>query len=171
MLRDIEKYYRPLVGDENFDVRKFSGFVELQKPGVKQAILETGFSLTNFSEWIRDEKIGTVAIRSSAASRSEDERAKRVFLADGMEEALKLLDRPHLNEALEEADLSQLARGCAKLSTLFRTAVQSIEERPAETTVTYSKRQEMLERLIQGSRLGYRVDCAGNPRITLLSSI
>jgi hypothetical protein len=33
---EMEKYYRPLLQDKSeFDPRRFSGFVELQKPGVK----------------------------------------------------------------------------------------------------------------------------------------
>jgi len=135
---DIEKYYRPLVGDENFDVRKFSGFVELQKPGVKQAILEARCDLTNFSEWIRDERIERLQYVRRLQAVLRDEKAKKVFLAEGMEEALKLLDRPHLNEALEEADLSQLARALRQaIDTIPYGQFSRLKHDPGETTITY----------------------------------
>ena len=51
----MEQYYRPVVGDDGtFDTTRFSGFVELQKPGIKQAITATGFTLTDFAKWIHD---------------------------------------------------------------------------------------------------------------------
>src|SRR5438046_2716695 len=54
---DIERYYRPILeSDSDFDVRRFSGFVELQKPAVKTAIARAGFTLTDFAHWIKDRK-------------------------------------------------------------------------------------------------------------------
>ncbi|MGH9444451.1 MAG: hypothetical protein ACRD3O_01745 [Terriglobia bacterium] len=54
---DMEAHYRPAVAEGNFDTSRFSGFVELQKPNVKKAILEAGFTLRDFAEWVRDEKV------------------------------------------------------------------------------------------------------------------
>ena len=48
---DMEKYYRKVVSDTEYETRRFSGFVELQKSGVKEAILEAGFNFVDFSEW------------------------------------------------------------------------------------------------------------------------
>jgi hypothetical protein len=53
----MEKYYRPLVTDDEFDTTRFSGFVELQKPGIKEAITKGKFTLTDFSNWIKEEKL------------------------------------------------------------------------------------------------------------------
>ena len=50
---DMEQHYRPVLGDDGaFDTTRFSGFVELQKPGIKQAITATGFDLSDFARWI-----------------------------------------------------------------------------------------------------------------------
>ena len=41
---DMETHYRPVIDeiDGNFDPSRFSAFVELQKPGIKQAIFQAG---------------------------------------------------------------------------------------------------------------------------------
>ena len=55
---DMEKHYRPALSDEGaFDITRFSAFVELQKPGIKEAILISGHTLDDFSHWVIDEKL------------------------------------------------------------------------------------------------------------------
>jgi hypothetical protein len=54
----MEQYYRPLIGDDgDFDTTRFSGFVELQKPGIKQAITVAGFDFSDFATWIHEGKL------------------------------------------------------------------------------------------------------------------
>lgn len=49
---EMETYYRPIIPDDgSFDTTRFSGFVELQKPGIKEAIAKAGFDVTHFSRW------------------------------------------------------------------------------------------------------------------------
>lgn len=107
---DMENYYRPLVGDENFDTTRFSGFIELQKPGIKEALLKGGFTVADFAQWIDDERIEKLQYVRSLPAVLKDDKAKKTFLQDGMEAAIKVLDRPQLNKALEDADLGSLAR-------------------------------------------------------------
>src|SRR5438477_2500095 len=112
---DIEKYYRPVLESESdFDPRRFSGFVELQKPAVKFAIAKAGFALTDFAEWIRDRKIDALAEVRWLPSILKDKRATEVFLKDGAAAASKMLERPALDKALKEASLAQLARALAE---------------------------------------------------------
>ena len=60
--RDMNDYYRDIVDDDaKFHIDRFSGFVELQKSNVKDAIFEAGLELTDFGEWIRDGKIYRLA--------------------------------------------------------------------------------------------------------------
>jgi hypothetical protein len=134
----MEAYYRPLVGDEGFDQRKFSGFVELQKPNVTSAIAKAGYSLVDFSEWIRDEKIEKLADVRSLPLVLKDERARKVFVTDGMTAALKVLDRPQLNKALEEADLGALARALRqKIDCLPYSEVEKLTADPSLPAVRY----------------------------------
>ena len=53
---DMNEYYRDVVDDTAFHIDRFSGFVELQKPRIKEAIFEAELDLKNFGEWIRDGK-------------------------------------------------------------------------------------------------------------------
>jgi hypothetical protein len=120
---DIERYYRPqLESDEDFDVERFSGFVELQKPGVKEAILQAGFSLNDFAKWIIDGKIIKLAHVRSIPKVLRDQQTRSVFLKSGIEEALRSSDAPDLSKTLQEASLSALARGLTE-------AVRRIEYR------------------------------------------
>jgi hypothetical protein len=66
--QDMEKHYRPvLTSDGDFDQTRFSAFVELQKPRVKQAILAAGFNLTDFSKWVDQRRIHPLNMSGSYA--------------------------------------------------------------------------------------------------------
>lgn len=56
---DMEAHYRPVIEgiDGDFDPSRFSAFVELQKPGIKQAIFKAGYSERDFSRWVDDRKL------------------------------------------------------------------------------------------------------------------
>jgi hypothetical protein len=49
----MEHYYRPICDADDYDTKKYSGFVELQNTKVKDAILKAGLDLTHFAQWIR----------------------------------------------------------------------------------------------------------------------
>jgi hypothetical protein len=112
--QDMETHYRPILPDDtSFDTSRFSGFVELQRPGVKEAILDAGFTLSDFSKWIHEEKLyplNTVRILPRILS---NPKARDVFVKQGARKAAEVLDRPDLNKALLEANIGQLARALA----------------------------------------------------------
>lgn len=109
--QDMEKYYRPLVDEDGqFDTTRFSGFVELQKSGVKQTISKTGFSLNDFSSWIHSRKLyplNKVRVLPRVLSNRE---AREVFLKTDIKEAEKILERPGFDKTLENISIGQLAR-------------------------------------------------------------
>lgn len=113
---DMERYYRPLVpSDGNFDTKKFSGFVEFQKPGIKEAILSAKFSFSDFAQWIYDERLYPLNTVRLLPRILKNDEAKRVFLkqaADGggARKAAPLLERPDVSKALTDADIATLAR-------------------------------------------------------------
>ena len=113
---DMEKYYRPLVGDGNFKIRLYSGFKELQKPGIKAALLKGGFDISDFAQWIHDEKIAPLNRVRSLPLILGNAKSREIFLKpDGdADKALAVLDRPDISEALIGAETSQLARALAK---------------------------------------------------------
>src|SRR5262249_27630037 len=108
---DMETHYRPhLASDEDFDITRFSGFVELQKPGVKEAIKQAQFALDDFGRWIIDGKIEKLAHVRWLPKILKDKKATAVFLKSGIEDAIGLTDAPDLTKALQDASLVSLAR-------------------------------------------------------------
>lgn len=106
---DMETYYRPILdSDSEFDQKKFSAFVELQKPGIKQKILSAGFTLKNFSSWVNDELIYPLSTVRQLPEILTNPTAKAMFLKDGAREAIKLLGT-EATKKLEEAGIEDLA--------------------------------------------------------------
>jgi hypothetical protein len=134
--QDMEEYFRPLFdSDEDFDQTRFSGFVELQKSGVKQALQHAGFGISDFADWIKEGKIKKLeGVRSlPKVLRTPDARA--VFLREGMAEAEKLVDRD-LPKALQDAPISQLAQVLSqKLNDIPWRELQTWREDSTNDTV------------------------------------
>jgi len=112
---DMEKYYRPILdSDDSFDPHKFSAFVELQNPRVKKAVLDAGFKYTDFAHWVKDELILPLNTVRQLPRILADDRSRAIFLSDGAQEAIKVLDAPTADAALADASLVQLVREIAK---------------------------------------------------------
>src|SRR5204863_8997708 len=78
---DMEAYYRPLCESEgDFDPRRFSGFVELQKNNVKTALVQEGYDVSHFARWIFDRKIDPLATVRDLPKILKTPKAKEVFL-------------------------------------------------------------------------------------------
>ena len=111
---DMENYYRPLLAsDDQFDPTRFSAFVELQAPRVQEALVTSGYTKTDFSEWINDQTLYPLDRVRRLPAILADQRARAVFLTDGAREAEKVLDSLSLADALEEATLFHLADAAA----------------------------------------------------------
>lgn len=55
--QDMQEFYRPLCDDDSmFDIKKFHGFVELQKRNVIDALKTHGYTKIDFSKWMIDGK-------------------------------------------------------------------------------------------------------------------
>jgi hypothetical protein len=106
---DMESYYRPIVQEGQFDTSRFSGFVELQKPNIKQSILQAGFGLTDFAKWISDGKLTPQHFVRALPRILKHKKAREEFLKRGAREASAFLDQPTLSKALADATLAQLA--------------------------------------------------------------
>ena len=108
---DMETYYRPAVQDGIFDTSRFSGFVELQKPNIKQSIVEAGCDLSDFAAWIRDEKLYPLNTVRLLPRILKHPKAKVEFLKNGKDarHAATFLEQPPVTKALADATLAQLA--------------------------------------------------------------
>jgi hypothetical protein len=113
---DMETFYRPLCEAEerDFDPRRFSGFVELQKNNVKTSLIQTGFDISDFAKWILYGKIDPLNTVRALPKILKSTKAQLVFLKKGATEAIKVLDRPELSKALQEASLAELAQALSE---------------------------------------------------------
>ena len=107
---DMEQYYRPLVtSDDQFDPTRFSAFVELQNPRVKEALVTNNYTNHDFARWVHEKTLyPNDRVRKLPAILANDQ-TRSVFLAHGAREAEKILDSPSTVEALADATLVQLA--------------------------------------------------------------
>ena len=134
---DMEDYYRPIIADDgDFDTTRFSGFVELQKPGIKQAIAQAGFDHTDFAVWIRDGKLFPLRTVRVLPRILRNAKAREIFLKSGAREAEAVLDKPEIDKNLQEADLGQVARALSeKLATLPYEQYQRLRTNSTGDTV------------------------------------
>lgn len=109
--RDMEDYYRPLLdSDGEFDPTRFSAFVELQKSRVQQALLEKGFTQSDFAGWVKDGLIQPLNTVRMLPNILRDRRSTEVFLQSGAKDAQKFLDVPSADEVILDVPLEVLAR-------------------------------------------------------------
>ena len=134
---DMEHYYRPIIEDDgDFDTTRFSGFVELQKSGVKQAIAQAGFELNDFATWIRDGKLFPLRTVRVLPRILRNTKAREIFLRSNAREAEAALNKPEIDKNLQEADLSQIARALSeKLATLPYEQYQRLRANSTGDTV------------------------------------
>lgn len=123
--QDMNDYYRDLVDDTAFHIDRFSGFVELQRPKVKDAIFDADLELKDFGEWIRDGKIYRLEDVRELPKVLRDDDARDTFLKGGLrsiEDAIALInkkadgERAQTNEkvTLDTATVYQLAEVLAR---------------------------------------------------------
>jgi len=92
---DMEKHYREVISDDSaFDTTRFSAFVELQKPGIKEAIFAAGHDLDDFARWVDERLIDPLNTVRALPQILSNVDARKVFLKDGAKDARKVLDVP-----------------------------------------------------------------------------
>lgn len=81
---DMNEFYRDVNADDAFKIDRFSGFVELQKTGIKDSIYTAGFDLHDFGQWIRDGQIYRLADVRKLPRVLADGKAKDKFVTGGI---------------------------------------------------------------------------------------
>jgi hypothetical protein len=149
---DMEQFYRPVLGDDgDFDPSRFSGFVELQKPGVKQAISAAGFDLNDFATWIHDGKLYPLQKVRVLPRILRNEKAKEIFLKHGARKAEAVLEKPDLTKTLQEAEVGQLARALVgRIASMQYEEQQRIKADPGgETAQALTDANSELAKLLE----------------------
>lgn len=155
---EMETHYRAIIGDDgDFDVTRFSGFVELQKAGIKDAIYKSGFDLNDFSRWIHEGKLYPLNKVRILPRILRHQKAREVFLKYGAKKAELELERPDLSKTLREADIGQLARALTEaIDTLQWGEMQRLRADPSgeaiqDLLVTQQSLSDLLQSLNSGN--------------------
>ena len=149
---DMNNYYRAWVEDGDFKIDRFSGFVELQKQGIKDAIFNAGFELNDFGSWIHNGNISALADVRRLPKVLRDSDARKVLHTGGVNsfrKAENIVDekfKPPIDpvHTVEDADPETLAYELnKKLKNMNLDEISGI--RASEGTVTIL--EELSERL------------------------
>ena len=112
--KDMDEHYRKKVSDNEFHSDRFSGFRELQKPGVKQAIRDAGFDISDFSEWIRDGWIYELRDVRKLKDVLSFPKARKEFLKGGVRAINRAIELLKLERSKPQEDNDSLS-ACAEV--------------------------------------------------------
>ena len=156
---DMNEHYRDLVDDTAFHIDRFSGFVELQKPTIKESIFDAGLALRDFGEWIRDGKIYRLEDVRQLPRVLGDHEARTIFLNGGprsIERAVKLLDdrsetrQPTNKITLNSASIKQLADVLSRrINEMPYSEVRTLRTRETDDALDYIRTLEDLHQRLQ----------------------
>lgn len=139
---DMNEFYRDVVDDTAFRIDRFSGFVELQRPSIKDAIYNAGFELKDFGEWIRDGKIYRLADVRKLRRVLDDPEAREIFVSGGPR-SIEAADQ-HLDRKLEKErgrDSAPVPVAEATILRLATTLTHKIDSMPYGDLRDLSDRQ------------------------------
>lgn len=126
---DMQNHYMSIIGQSQPDYSRFSAFIELQKPQVKQAIVKANFTVDDFAQWVHDSKISPLNTARQLPRILGNVEAKKKFLSHDAREAMKILEQPSSNAAIKEASIEQLANALAsKIRSLNWPDVKGLSE-------------------------------------------
>lgn len=113
---DMEKYYRPLCDDDTlFDIKKFHGFVELQRSPVIESLTYNGYTKIDFSQWMIDDKFSTLQDVRRIPDILKSKKATEVFLKSDTASAKKILAVEELSsDKLRDVPYELLAKELSK---------------------------------------------------------
>ncbi|MHB8997747.1 MAG: hypothetical protein ACYC63_21075 [Armatimonadota bacterium] len=101
---DMETFYRPLCeSDDEFETNRFSSFKELQNGRIQNALLEHDFTKSDFARWVKDGLLNPQNLVRRLPGILQNPKSRSVFLEDGAEQALKVLDVPVVDDNLKDA--------------------------------------------------------------------
>ncbi len=108
---DMNKYYRDVNSDDAFHVDRFSGFVELQKKNIKDAIYDADCDLYDFGKWICNGQIYRLADVRKLPWVLADEEAKNEFVSGGIrsiEDAISIVESNRKKDDKSQAEKTKV---------------------------------------------------------------
>ena len=140
---DMNEFYRDANSDDAFKPDRFSGFIELQKVGIKDSIYEAGFDLHDFGKWIREGQIYRLADVRKLPRVLADDDAKDALVNEkigSIEDAINIADANRKRkDVLPSPESTTVAK--ASIAILSETLLQRIKSLPREDYVALRDRQ------------------------------
>jgi hypothetical protein len=149
--QDMQQYYRPLCSDDAmFNIKKFSGFVELQKRNVIDALTLHGYNKTDFSQWMIDEKFSKLEDVRRLPAIFQSKKATEAFMKYDSESAKKILAVEDISpESLKDVPYEMLSKELIKrMNELQITEIMYLR-----TDAEYEWKLELLRDLVDGIQL------------------
>lgn len=113
--QDMQDFYRPLCDDSAFDTKKFTGFVELQRGPILDSLALHGYTKTDFSQWMADDRFSKLEDVRRLPEILNSKKASDVFFKENSREAIKILNVEEKSEAsLKDYPYELLAKELAK---------------------------------------------------------
>lgn len=130
---DMNTFYRDVSSDDAFQVDRFSGFVELQRKNVKDAIFSADLGLLDFGNWIRSGQIYKLADVRKLPWVLADEEAKNTFINGGVrsiEDAIAIVEENRRKDTKSPAEKTTVAK--ASMAVLAQALLEKVKSMPRE---------------------------------------
>ena len=113
---DMETYYRPQCDDDTmFDIKKFHGFVEMQRGTVLESITSHGYTKNDFSKWMIDDRFTTLQDVRRIPNILQSKKATEVFFKEDSRAAIKILAVEEItSDKLKDIPYELLAKELSK---------------------------------------------------------
>lgn len=110
--QDMQEYYRPLCDDDTmFDIKKFHGFVELQKRNIIEALVIHGYTKKDFAKWMIDGRFSKLEDVRSLPGILNSKKASEIFFRFDSKAAKKILAVEDISpDSLKDIPYEMLAK-------------------------------------------------------------
>lgn len=133
---DMEKYYRSLCDDDTqFDIKRFHGFVELQRSAVIESLTYNGYTKTDFSQWMIDDKFSILQDVRRIPEILKSKKATEVFLKSDTAAAKKILAVEEISsDKLKDVPYEILAKELSKrMQNILLVDIHHLQSDPEYT--------------------------------------
>lgn len=119
---DMQEFYRPQCDDDSmFDIKKFHGFVELQKRNVDEALRSHGYTKKDFSKWMVEGRFSKLEDVRSLPAILNSKKASEVFFRFDSKAAKKILAVEDISpDSLKDVPYEMLAKELVKRMNEFQ---------------------------------------------------
>ncbi len=139
---DMNEYYRDVSSGDAFKVDRFSGFVELQKKNIKEAIYGAGFDLHDFGRWIRNGQIYALQHVRKLPRVLEDQEARNAFVNGGIRSIERAIDIAEVNRRKDDPTVSMSTTvENASMVTLAEALLHKIATMPRQDYIALRDRE------------------------------